>query len=227
MSAAGNHPFAGVLFDLDGTLVDTLELILASYRHTMAEHLDEVPPDEVWLRTMGTPLTEQLREFARTPEEAESMLRTYIDHNEENHRRLVRPFPGMREAVHEIRDAGYPLGIVTSKLRRQAIRELENVGLDGVFGALVCADDVERPKPHPEPVHRAAAGLGLPAERLLLVGDSIYDLRAGRAAGTRTAAALWGPFRRDQLAAEEPDHWLEGLHDLRALLGLRAPDRDG
>ena len=218
------RPFAGVLFDLDGTLVDTLDLILASYRHTMREHLGTVPPDEEWLRTMGTPLAAQLRDFAKTPEQAEAMLQTYLIHNEEHQERLIRRFPGALEAVRAIRAAGYRVGIVTSKLGDNARRELTSCGFDGLFDALVSASDVERPKPHPEPVLRALAAIEAPADTALLVGDSVYDLRAGRAAGVDTAAALWGPFDRSALAAGQPDYWLEDLDELLELLDLSGGD---
>lgn len=210
--------YRGVLFDLDGTLVDSLELILSSYRHTMAEHLGRVPPDEEWLRTMGRPLKEQLREFADSDEGARAMFETYLEHNERHHDRLVRSFPGMREAVGALGSRGYRLAVVTSKLRDQAIREIGTCGLDGHFEVLVCADDVERPKPDPEPVRQAIDRLGLAPGELLFVGDSIYDLQAGDAAGVDTAAALWGPFDREQLAPGQPEYWLETIPELLRLL---------
>ena len=219
--------YAGVLFDLDGTVVDTLELILSSYRYTMIRHLGQSPPDEAWRRTMGTPLREQLRAFARSPEEADAMMATYLEHNQAHHDRLVRSFPGMRESLLALKEVGYRMGIVTSKLRAQALRELRTCGLTDLFESLVCADDVERPKPHPEPVLQAARQLGLPGQRLLLVGDSIYDLRSGRAAGLDTAAALWGPFDRADLTPGRPTHWLPDLDALVRLLSPRREERDG
>lgn len=218
--------YSGLLFDLDGTVVDTLELILSSYRYTMAQHLGQAPPDEEWRRTMGTPLREQLRGFARTPEELEAMLSTYLEHNQAHHDRMVRSFPGMRAALLAFRDAGYRMAIVTSKLRAQALRELRTCELADLFETLVCADDVERPKPHPEPVLRAARGLGIPGQRLLLVGDSIFDLRAGRAAGLDTAAALWGPFERAELTPARPTYWLSDVDALLKLLSPRPVEGD-
>jgi pyrophosphatase PpaX len=212
----------GVLFDLDGTLVDTLDLILASYRHTMHAHLGEAPPDAEWMRTMGRPLIVQLEDFAETPDQLQSMFEMYLAHNEANQERLVRSFPGVREAVAAISEAGYRLGIVTSKINENARRELRSCGLDGLFDALVGANDVDHPKPHPEPVLRGLEAIGCAADETLLVGDSVYDLEAGRAAGVATAAALWGPFEREQLAVSEPDYWLEDVPALLGLLGVKA-----
>ncbi len=219
--------YRGILFDLDGTLVDSLDLILASYRHTMKTHLGRVLPDEEWKITLGTPLRVQLKSFASSPEQAESMFKTYIEHNEANHERLIRPFPGMRDAAEALRRAGYRLAVVTSKLGPNAERELRSCGLDGLFDALVSASDVQRPKPDPEPVVMGLQSLDLPAADALLVGDSLYDLLAGRAAGVDTAAALWGPFDRQHLAEGRPNHWLETIDQLLALLNVESAEGNG
>jgi pyrophosphatase PpaX len=216
--------YRGILFDLDGTLVDSLDLILSSYRHTMKTHLGIVPPDEEWMNTMGRPLRAQLQSFASTPEQAEAMFNTYIEHNQASHEQLIRPFPGMREAAVSLRRAGYRLAVVTSKLGENAERELRTCGLDGLFDGLVSASDVRRPKPDPEPVVLGLQSLGLAAAEAMLVGDSIYDLLAGRAAGVDTAAALWGPFDREHLAEGRPDHWLETIDQLLALLNVESQE---
>ncbi len=212
--------YRALLFDLDGTLVDSLELILGSYRHTMAQHLGRVPPDEEWMVTMGKPLRVQLQSFAQTPEQLEAMFRTYIDHNEANNQRLIRPFPGMRQAIESLRRGGFRMGVVTSKIGEHAWRELRSCGLDGLFDGLVAADDVQRPKPHPEPVLRGLQSIGATAPEALMVGDSIFDLAAARAAGVDTAAALWGPFDRDRLAVGQPTYWVRHIGELLSLLNV-------
>jgi pyrophosphatase PpaX len=219
--------YRGILFDLDGTLVDSLELILSSYRHTMSVHLGHVPPDEAWLRTMGKPLRVQLEAFAESPDQLEAMFATYIEHNEAHHERLIRPFPGMREAVVALRRAGYRLGVVTSKIREHAIRELRSCGLDGLFHGLVSATDVGRPKPDPQPVLMGLQAIGTTADATLMVGDSLYDLQAARAAAVDSAAALWGPFDRARLAPGEPTYWLEDVADLLDVLGVGPEAADG
>lgn len=217
--------YRGILFDLDGTLVDTLQLILESYRYTMRTHLGEALPDERWLRTMGRPLKVQLQEFAETPEQAEAMFQTYLDHNEENQERLIRSFPGVKETVEELLRSGYRVGIVTSKITENAWRELRSCRLDDLFETVIGATDVENPKPHPEPVLRGLEAIGCAPEETLLVGDSVYDLQSGRAAGVDTAAALWGPFDRETLAESEPDYWLTDIGELSDLLdGQREVD---
>jgi pyrophosphatase PpaX len=107
---------------------------------------------------------------------------------------------------------------VTSKLRDGTRRGLALAELEGAFRVIVCADDVEHPKPHPEPVRKALELLDAPAEGAVFIGDARPDLQCGRAAGVRTAAALWGPFHRAHLADLEPDYWLEQPADVARLL---------
>ncbi len=206
----------GVFFDLDGTLADTVELILSSYRHTMETHLGEVLPDERWITGMGTPLVTQLREFARDDEEAVAMLETYTVFQRRIHDDMVRPFPGATEVVKELTTRGSRLAVVTSKRRAVAERTMEVCGLSDAVELLVSADDVARGKPHPEAVLKALSALELAdcPEAVVFVGDSPHDLKAGRAARTRTAAVGWGPFAREALVAERPDYFLDSLSEL-------------
>lgn len=206
----------GVLFDLDGTLADTVPLILMSYRHTMRAHLGEAPPDERWLSTMGTPLRDQLVAFARTPAEAQAMLETYTTFQRRVHDEMVKPFPGACEVLGALRGKGTRVGIVTSKREEVARRTLAVCGLDTQVEVLVCAEQVTRGKPDPEAVRLALDALGLThsTHETLFVGDSPFDLRAGRSAGTLTAAVCWGACTRDTLVAESPDYVLESLEDL-------------
>lgn len=219
MSAPGRPSV--VLFDLDGTLVDSVELILASYRHTMEVHRGEVPPDSRWLATMGKPVRVQLRDFADSEEELRAMERTYLEHNDRHHDRLIRRYDGVREVLDRLAGGGggTRLAIVTSKSRKGTDRALESCGFPAEwFSAVVTADDVERPKPDPEPVRRALSATSASEGEALFVGDSVHDMRSGRAAGVRTAAALWGPYDRETLAPARPDHWLRDVGDLRRLL---------
>lgn len=209
----------GVFFDLDGTLADTVGLILRSYRHTMETHLGAAPPDERWLSTIGTPLRDQLRDFARDEGEAEAMLETYTTFQAAVHDETVRPFPGAAVVLTELRERRVPIAVVTSKRDAVARRTLEVCELWCSVDVLVSADHVQRGKPDPEPVMHALAALDLSSEpsEVLFVGDSPFDLRAGRAAGTRTAGVSWGAFARPLLEAERPDYFLERLEDVLTL----------
>ncbi len=207
-----------VLFDLDGTLIDSLRLILDSYHHTLKQHGLPARTDEEWLRGVGTPLTVQLAEWRDDAGTLEAMIGTYREFNLMHHDRMVSIYPRILDAVREIKAAGIQTGLVTSKNRHGALRGLTLVGLEALMDVLVCADDVTNPKPHPEPVEKALALLGADPVRTLYVGDSVHDIHSGRSAGVLTAAALWGPFRRDQLEAAGPDYWLENPDDLVAVV---------
>jgi pyrophosphatase PpaX len=205
------------LFDLDGTLIDSIELILRSYRHTLRTHRREQPSDDVWMSGLGTPLWVQFRQFTDDPAEIDAMVATYRAYNLAHHDALVRPYEGVAEAVRALTARGKTLGLVTSKLRSGAIRGLERAGLADAFAVIVGSDEVTHPKPHPEPVLTALARLGVPAAGAVFIGDSRHDLECGRAAGVRTAAALWGPFGRADLDDLAPDYWLERPADLTLL----------
>ena len=210
-----------VLFDLDGTLIDSERLILASYRHTMQEHLGHVPPEDTWKATIGQPLVVQMKMFAEREDQVDPMIQTYVDHNLGNHDDYVRPFPGVRPVLEAIRDSGRNLGIVTSKKRRATHMGLARCDLPAEwFSTIVTADDVERYKPEPDPVLKALDEAGVEPAAAMFVGDSTHDMRSGRAAEVITAAALWGPYSRAQLEPTEPDVWLEEPGDLLPALGL-------
>lgn len=211
-------PIRAVLYDFDGTLADSTELIMRCYRHTMDTHLGHVPPDEEWLSGFGMTLETQLRRFARDDAEAGRMLDTYRDYQSSIHDTLLRPFPGAAETVAELDRRGYRLAIVTSKHRRSALRGMELCGIIPHFDVIVTPEDVSEPKPHPEPVLLALEQLGVGPEQAVFVGDSPHDIAAGQAAGTRTAGALWGPFPRATLEAARPDALLRAQHDVLRLL---------
>ncbi len=207
-----------VLFDLDGTLIDSVRLILDSYHHTLAAH--GLPPrtDEEWLRGVGTPLTAQFAEWRDDRGMLEALIATYREYNLKHHDLMVTVYPGVVEAVCAIREAGIATGLVTSKNRLGALRGLTLARLEAMMDVLVCADEVANPKPHPEPVEKAVALLGADSATTVYVGDSIHDMQAGRAAGVQTAAVLWGPFGRSHLEGARPDYWLERPEELVGLI---------
>ncbi len=211
-----------VLFDLDGTLIDSIRLILDSYHHTLTQHNLPARSDEEWLRGVGTPLHVQFSQWHDSPEMLEAMIATYREFNLKHHDRMVTVYPGVVEAVREIKSAGIQTGLVTSKNRQGALRGLALVGLEALMDVMVCADEVSNPKPHPEPVEKAVALLGADPARTVYVGDSIHDMHSGRAAGVKTAAALWGPFGRSHLESAGPDYWLEKPEDLVGLMIKKA-----
>ncbi len=218
-----------ILFDLDGTLIDTTDLIYQSYQHALSSVLGEAMTRDELFIGYGQPLPEAFasilahRNVRLTDQERsrliDRLIVSYREFNVAHHDVLAREFPGVRSTLTELQHRGFPLGLVTSKARGIAERGLRLTGLDDLFETAVFMEDSERHKPHPDPIWIALHRLGYrdqPA-RALYVGDSTHDLQAGRAAGTRTAGVLWGPFPPDSLAAEKPDYLLASAGDLLAL----------
>lgn len=211
-------PYQTLLFDLDGTLIDSVGLIFASYNHTLRIHRGEERDDDYWLTKLGTPLRTQLAEFSGDPVEVEAMATTYREHNHGLHDELVRAYDGVVELIKELELRGNRLGLVTSKSRLGARKGLDLIGLNDCFETLICLEDVNEHKPHPAPVLAALERLSVEPERAIYIGDSPHDLISGRAAGTATAAVGWGPFPRADLDRCEPTHWLEQPSDLLHLI---------
>jgi pyrophosphatase PpaX len=212
--------FTTLLFDLDGTLIDSIRLILDSYHHTLETHGLPARSDAEWLAGVGTPLRVQFAELGVSPDRMEALIETYREYNIAHHDARVIPYNGAVELIRRVEQEGFQVGLVTSKNRQGAIRGLTLAGITDHFDVLVCADDVHHPKPHPEPVIMAMAQLNADPDTTLFIGDSTHDMQCGRAAGVRTAAVLWGPFGREQLESTQPDYWLETPTDLLRVLEI-------
>lgn len=213
-----NHPsdVKAVLFDLDGTLIDTVELIRVSFRYATRVVLGEEMPDEVTMANVGQPLLQQFRDMA--PGHAEELLRVYRAFNMEHHDELAREYPGTADTLSTLADRGIPMGIVTSKGTQAAQRGIELFGLGRFMDVVVTADDVEIHKPEPYPIHFAAGLLGVESVDCAYVGDSPHDMQAGISAGSVAIAALWGAFRPDEVLAPGPAFALSSIRDLVPLL---------
>ena len=210
-----------VLWDLDGTLIDSIPLIVASFRHTYRAHRGEDDPNIDWVAGIGRPLRDQLADYARDDDELEAMIETYIEHNLANHDHMAKPFDGAADTVRELHAEGVKQAIVTGKRRRGTTYGVRLLGLEDVLDTWVCADDVERGKPDPLPVLRALELLGVDANEAVFVGDSPHDMESGRRAGVKTVAAAWGPFSVEQLEPHQPSRWLEDVRDILSLSAIR------
>jgi pyrophosphatase PpaX len=207
-----------VLFDLDGTLIDSIELIINSARHAFIGREGYVPPDHEWLGGVGIPLATMFRRYAKDEADVQALIEKYREYQLANHDRLVRCYDQVVETVDTLRSAGHPLAIVTSKTGWLAERGLRHVGLAEYFDVIVGCDRCQRHKPDPEPVLLALDELGESPERGVFIGDSIHDMESGRAAGVTTIGALWGPFTRSDLATASPTYYLERIDALPRLL---------
>ena len=194
-----------ILYDNDGTLVDTYDLILDSMRYATREVLGRIVSDGDLMRGVGTPLDDQLVALAGgDPKLGMELARVYRAYNEERHDAVVRLFPGVADGLRGLKDAGFVQGVVTAKRHRLAQRGLEIVGAWEYLDCLVGADDCPKSKPDPDPIVRGAELLGLVPEECIYLGDSPYDMQAGIAAGCTTVAAHWGMFPAGELDAHGP-----------------------
>ena len=219
----GTRPrFPVVLFDLDGTLADTIPLIVASYQHAfrsvLAEEVDEARA-RAWI---GRPLLGALLE--ENPDHGHELDRVYREWNLANTARLIRRYPGVLELLDDLDAAGVRTAVATSKRRETARLALHSVGIDQRLDVVAALEDTDRHKPTPDPLHHAAAVLGVDPGDCVYVGDATVDVLAARAAGMASVAVSWGAGERAALVASGPDAVVDSVADLRAHL---LPDSDG
>ena len=198
---------AAALFDFDGTLVDTTEMIFQGMRHATTSVLgrEDIPREEL-LANVGQPLPRQMEIL--DAEKAELLLESYRAHHEENHDDLIREFPGIAESLQRLRAAGVKVAVVTSKRRRSVEMALEALpSLDLVVDRFVTLEDTTEHKPNPEPLLKGLELVGnVPKENAVYVGDSPFDVQAAKAAGLRSVAVSWGAFPEETLREAGPDH---------------------
>jgi pyrophosphatase PpaX len=191
------------LFDLDGTLIDSEELILDSFRYATRTVLGAQPDDDELRRGIGQPLIAQMRSIA--PTRADELFDVYVAHNRDRTADLLRSYPGVPEMLDRLRGAGRRLGVVTSKMRPSQELAFRTLGIENTFEVIVTVEDTPLHKPHPQPILHALELLGEEPADAVYVGDSPFDIQAARAAGVLSAAATWGIFTREELEAENPD----------------------
>lgn len=216
-----------VLFDFDGTLVDTTELIHQSMRHATSTVLGREYPRETLLNGVGRPLPEQMKLF--DPERADELLEVYRRHNEANHDELIRDFPGVEGALSRLQEAGLELAVVTSKRRVSVDQALETFpALGRVVDRFVTMEDTTEHKPSPEPLWKGLEILGAAREEAAYVGDSPYDIAAAKAAGLASVGVSWGAFPHESLREAGPDHLFADMDGVvETLLGLAGQHHPG
>jgi pyrophosphatase PpaX len=204
-----------VVFDLDGTIVDTVELIVKSFRHATSTVLGKVLPDELIIAGVGRPLRAQMESLSEA--HAQELYDVYREYNHRRHDELIRGYDGIEEVLDALKAAGRRTGIVTSKSRDTTDMAFRAVGLEERFDVVVTASDTTEHKPSPVPLLLCLERLGATADGSIYIGDSPFDIEAGAAAGMTTAAVAWGVFGREALLAARPDFWLSEPRDLLAL----------
>ncbi|MGN7941117.1 pyrophosphatase PpaX [Virgibacillus sp. 6R] len=207
-----------LLFDLDGTLINTNELIIESFLHTLNKYYPEKYKREDVFPFIGPTLYETFESI--NPEKKEEMVEVYRKFNHEQHDKLVTEFETVFETIQTLKEKGFKLGIVTTKIRTTVNMGLKLTKLDQFFDVVVTLDDVEHAKPNPEPIFKALEQLDAKPEEAIMVGDNHHDIGAGKNAGTKTAGVAWSIKGRDYIESFQPDYVLDKMSDLLAIVGV-------
>ena len=210
-------PLSAVLFDVDGTLLDTTEFIYGGFDHTLAAHGHAPTERTAYARVMGKPLDVCYIELAPGGDPV-LLCETHRVWQADN-LHLSVAFPEADAVLRRLRDAGLRLAAITSRSRRTSVRTLELAGLAGYLDLVLSAEDAGAIKPDPAPLLLALERLGVPPAAAVMVGDTDADILAGKAAGVRTVGVTYG-FHGPDVAAAGPDATIDRLDELPLLLGI-------
>jgi pyrophosphatase PpaX len=209
---------SAALFDFDGTLVDTTELIYQSLRHATSDVLgrDDIPR-ETLMANVGTPMPRQMEII--DPNRVDELLESYFAFNKREHDTYINDFPNVDGSLARLREAGIKIAVVTSKRRSAVEMAFESFPtLRELTDIFVTMEDTTEHKPNPEPLLKGLELLGdIPKDEAAYIGDSPHDIEAARAAGLRSVGVSWGSFSEESLRAAGPDHLssdLDGVVDV-------------
>lgn len=211
-----NSKITTLLFDLDGTLINTNELIVASFLDTLNHYYPDRYKREDVIAFNGPPLQESFGSI--DPERVEEMVTHYRKHNWEHHDLLVTEFDEVYDTLKTLKESGYKLAIVSTKINAVVMKGLRFTKLDEFFEVIITLDHVEKAKPDPEPVQKALALLGSSPEEAIMIGDNYHDILSGQNAGTKTAGVAWSAKGREHLEQYNPDYILEKMSDIITIL---------
>ncbi|MEK8132551.1 pyrophosphatase PpaX [Paenibacillus filicis] len=218
-----------VLFDLDGTILDTNELIIQSFLHTFTGVTPEPVTREHIIPNMGRPLHEQMVFFSGR-EEVEDLILKYREYNIRRHDELVTAFPHVPETLARLKAAGLKLGVVTSKIRKTSEMGLRLTGIFEYFDTIVTVEEVEKAKPDPEGILKALQVFGADISEAVMVGDSHYDIEAARNAGVPSVGVSWSLKGIEYLQAYSPTYVIDDIRELLPIVGVEGAitvERDG
>ncbi len=204
-----------VLFDLDGTLLNSIPLIRRCFERVFAEF--DIPwSDGAVMKTVGLPLRQVAESYA--PGQADLFLKVYTEFYRDHQQEMLKLFPGAKEVVQALDRAGYRLALVTSKRREPAVSNLALTGLDQYLQHVVTVEDTSRPKPYPDCLLKGLRLLAVEADQAVYVGDSWYDVQTGKNAGVATVGVTWGIASREELGPYLPDVIADDWSQLLAAL---------
>ena len=206
-----------VLFDLDGTLIHSVDHIVDCWQHTIRTCLGrEITREEV-LPTLGRTLYDAFEEIA--PGRSQELYEVYRAHQRKTHDTMVTLVAGTKEALAALKDAGFLLGVVTAKRLQTAMEGLNLFDLTAYFHTIVTLEDSDKHKPSPDPLLVAARRLNIRPEEAIYVGDARVDIEAGHAAGMKTAWVTWGAGTLGNLNGVCPDYTFKTMPEVASEFG--------
>ncbi len=205
----------GILFDFDGTLANTIDLIVATFEYTLQTALGRTPPRQEIINTIGLPLGDAMTILSGQPEKVMELRQIYKVFNAANHDKMIKPIAGVAELLADLKQQGIKIAVVTSKKQPMLERGINCLKITPYIDATISVLDTERSKPYPDPMFLACKKLGLRPEECLCVGDSHYDLQSGHAAGCKTVAVGYTMFSWQKILDEgKPDYTIIKPQDL-------------
>ncbi|MFK8795614.1 pyrophosphatase PpaX [Planococcus plakortidis] len=210
-----NKDITALLFDFDGTLLDTNELIIQTFLSVLGEHFPGEYGREDVLHFIGPSLEQTFMEIA--PGRVNELSDQYRRLNRTLHDELVSEYDGVAETLRTLKSRGLKMAIVSTKREETILHGLKLMGVHDVFDVLVALDHVQNPKPHPEPLELALRLLEADQQEALMIGDNSHDIEGGKNAGVRTAGVAWTAKGEEFLASFEPDFMLQHISDLLEL----------
>ncbi len=201
-----------LLFDFDGTLLDTNELIIQTFMHVLEERFPGQYSPKDCIKFIGPSLKETFEQI--TPNEVDEMIEKYRQWNHEHHDELITEFDGVLPTLEKLKEQGVRMAIVSTKRRDTIKKGLELMGATSFFEFLIGIDDVNHVKPHPEPVLLAIEKLGVAKEDVMMIGDNYHDIEAGKNAGVKTAGVAWSIKGEEFLKQYQPNYILQHMTDL-------------
>jgi pyrophosphatase PpaX len=204
-----------VLFDLDGTLIDSIPLIRLSFEHTFHQLGLPWGKGEV-LNTIGLPLRDVAEDYA--PGNAETFLAVYAEFQKKTQDKLLKPFPETKKTLNHLQEKGYHIGLVTSKRRKATKTSLDITELKKYLEVVISVEDAQKPKPNPDCLLAALKQLDIQPNEAVYIGDSIYDILTGKNAGAATIGVTWGIAAKEDLKKQRPDFLVDSWEELRSAI---------
>lgn len=207
-----------LLFDLDGTLIDTNEIIVRSYQHAFNTHLPEVTlSKQEIIDRIGPTLQEIFSQYTKSPFKVKDLINTYRTYYTTHEHTYFSLYPHVIPVLETLKEKGYNLAIVTSKFKEAAWPSFTHYKLDQLFDTFIALDDVNHPKPNKEPVLKALSAFDN-VDQAIMIGDNQGDILAGKNAGILTAGVAWSIKGKDFLNQVHPDYMFDSMHDILKLL---------